>query len=408
MSKIDRRDFIKRAMIAGGGLALGGGLVYGRRALATLLSQDQGTIDRAIRDHKLGQMSDAEAQAIVKAYMTGGSGQPMVIHVHDPDATSWDFGGSYYGDFVDQAVVDAMVDRGLMELTGTSTVADAWAALIPSYAPGEAIAIKVNFNNTSWNCDESALRIDALIHPVNSMVRGLKLRGVAETDIWVYDATRPIPNRFVNGCLYPDIQYFATYCRTLATYDSDDPDAVVRFSPPGGIPAPANQKITDVLVNATHLIDVPIIKKHGIGVTLAFKNHLGTINDPAALHDYLDPNAQYYSSDYNPMVEIYSNPHVRDKTRLVVTDGLFGNWRDNYSNPDPWTTFGGAPNSLFFAVDPVAIDCVMCDFIEAESSIKPGGDEYLQVAQTAGLGLYERGDPWGSGYSQIDYVLIEL
>jgi uncharacterized protein (DUF362 family) len=174
------------------------------------------------------------------------------------------------------------------------------------------------------------------------------------------------------------------------------------------MPPLADQKISDVLVNATHLIDIPIMKKHGVGVTLSFKNHLGSINDPRALHDYIEPTGPYYSSSYNPMVEIYSNLHIQHKTQLVIGDGLFGCWRNNVAEPEPWVTFGGAPSSLFFAVDPVAADCVMYDFLEAETSIKHYGDDYLKVAEEAGLGLYERGDPWGSGYSQIDYQPIEL
>jgi len=327
------------------------------------------------------------------------------VHIHSTGATSWDFGTDYYGNYVNQVVVDAMVDRGVMGLTGTSSVTQAWQALIPDYAPGEAIAIKVNFNNAYYICGDVDLDIDALIHPVNAIVRGLKLMGVAEADIWVYDATRPIPDVFVTGCLYGGVQYFDSRCRTEATFDNDDPDAVVHFSPPGGIPAPPDKKITDVVVNATYLINIPIIKKHGgAGITLAFKNHLGTIHRPSDLHGSI-----VTESGYSSMVDLYLNPHVRYKTKLVVGDGLFGNRRDNCSKPEPWTTFGGgAPNSLFFAVDPVAVDCVMCDLLEEEAGIRGDSDWYLQAAEEAGLGTYERGDPWGSGYSQIDYEYIEL
>lgn len=406
--KFDRRSFIKGAAITGAGVALGGGLFYGRRSLAALLAGDQGAVDRAIRDHKLGQMSDEDAQAEVEAYMTsgGGPGESRVVHIHDPDATSWNFSTGWYGDYVDQPTVDNMVDRGIMELTGTSTVAGAWQSLIPNYAPGKAIAIKVNFNNAGSNCAETNPDIDALIHPVNAMVKGLKQIGVAEADIWVYDATRPIPDKFVNGCLYPSVRFFGTRCQDEATFDSADPNAVVHFSC-----GAADQKIPDVLVDATYLINVPIVKKHGgAGITLSFKNHLGTIPRPSDLHNYLGPGAPQYAPGHNPMVDIWLNPHVGPKTRLVVGDGLFGNRVTNTSPPQPWTTFGGeAPNSLFFAVDPVAIDCVMCDLLEAESgTIREGSDVYLQIARDAGLGIYERGDPWGSGYNQIDYMAIEL
>lgn len=414
--KPSRRDFLKGAILAGAGLLLGNRM----RACPGVSDTIAQGATPSPRAYLPLVMKEATPTATPTSTPTAtptstpttippAPGSPKVIHVHSTEATYWDFGNDYYGDYVRQDVVNNMVDRGVMELTGASTVAEAWRVLIPDYAPGKAIAIKVNFNNAHWSCEETDTDIDALIHPVNAIVRGLKLIGVAEADIWVYDATRPIPNRFVSGCLYPGLQYFASRCRAEATFDSDDPNAGVHFSPPGGIPAPADQKITDVLINATYLINIPIMKMHGLTeVTLGFKNHLGTVYDPSDLHDHIGLWKPYYSSTYNPMVEIYSNPHIRYKTRLVVGDGLFGNRRDNVSAPESWTTFGGAPNSLFFAVDPVAVDCVMCDFLDAEAGIDDRAYEHLQVAEEAGLGTYERGDPWGSGYSHIDYRYVEL
>lgn len=333
---------------------------------------------------------------------TPGPVSQSVVHTYASGATNWDFGSDYYGNYVDQDAVNAMVDRGVRELTGASTVAGAWGALIPDYAPGKAIAIKVNFNNAGSQCGSVDLDIDALIHPINAIVRGVKQIGVAEEDIWVYDATRPIPDEFADGCLYPGVQYFASRCRTQATFNSDDPNAFVHFSPPEG--SLVSQRIADVPINAAYLINIPILKKHGgAGVTLAFKNHLGTIENPNCLHPYLNG-----SPTYDPMVEIHSNPHIRYKTKLIIGDGLFGNRRDNTSKPEPWTTFGGAPNSLLFAMDSVAIDCVMCDLLDAELGIPASADNYLQAAEAAGLGLYERGDPWGAGYGEIDYRYIEL
>ena len=62
--------------------------------------------------------------------------QAKVVHVHDTGATYWDFSTGWYGDYVDQDVVYEMVDRGLMQLTGRTSRAAAWQALIPDYVPG--------------------------------------------------------------------------------------------------------------------------------------------------------------------------------------------------------------------------------------------------------------------------------
>lgn len=331
-----------------------------------------------------------------------------VVHVHSESATFWN-GQTDYWNYVASNTVDAMVDEGMMELTGTTNLTAAWQAIIPGYQNGDAIAIKVNCNN-AMSCNDTDGQIDALPQPVDAIVRGLTQAGVAEADIWIFEARRRIPDRFVNGISYNGVQYFDHDCRIWAGFDSNDPNAIVTFNPPGGIPMPPTTRITDVMINAKYLINVPIIKTHGLtGVTLTFKNHFGTINQPAPLHPYVGMSEQYYQSDYSLFVDLYLNPHIVGKTVLILADALFGAKDGTTSPPATWQTFNGqVPNSLFFSLDPVAIDCVMCDFLAAEVALPDHTDDYLGLASDAGLGVYERGDPWGSGYSLIDYYLIEM
>jgi len=284
-----------------------------------------------------------------------------VVWVHDEDATNWNYDDDYFGreEYVDQNVVDNMIDQGLMALTGTSSVADAWRELIPDYQSGQTIAIKINLNS-NWDrvcghrcetdCDYHELRINALPQPVNALIRGLKQIGVAEGDIWVYEASRPITGRVMERItnLYPGVRFFDTLdCRENAGWGG----SVVDFHPPGGIPKPPTQNLTNVLVDADYLINMPIMKKHvGAGVTLSFKNHFGSIQSCWELHDWVyGETGDYYSSVYNPLVDLYQHPNIRDKTILLVGDGLYGDRRSNTSKPEPWKTFGwDSPNSLFF------------------------------------------------------------
>ena len=336
--------------------------------------------------------------------------QGKVIHVHSLAATTWT-GQTAYWNYVNQSAVTNMVNQGLMSLTGTSDVAAAWRALLPNYQSGQNIAIKVSFNNT-LTCNNTGNKIDGIIEPVNALASGLQQIGVDLQHIWVYDATRALPDRFVNGGL-AGIRYFdGSYegvCRNPAGFDSGLPGAHIAFSPPSGVPLPPDEYLADVLVNAHYLINLPIMKRHVVGVSLGFKNHFGSIDNPGGLHSYIDPGGQNYRSDYSPLVDLYKNSHLRDKTVLTVGDGLFA--AKNYtSGPETWTTFGGKlPNSLFFSTDPVAIDCVMHDFVAAEmTDLTPHANDYLRAAHAGGLGVYEQGSPWGSGYSQIHYSKIEL
>jgi hypothetical protein len=71
-----------------------------------------------------------------------------------------------------------------------------------------------------------------------------------------------------------------------------------------------------------------------------------------------------------------------------------------------------SPNSLLLSTDPVAIDSVMTDLLHAEGlggGVEDWADDYLELAAGAGLGTYERGDPWSGsdGYGRIDLIYCE-
>jgi hypothetical protein len=113
------------------------------------------------------------------------------------------------------------------------------------------------------------------------------------------------------------------------------------------------------------------------------------------------------------MLDIYKNHNFVDKTVLTIGDGLFGCWLNNYSEPEPWVTFNNqAPNSLFFSRDPVAMDCVMYDFLDAEVGVLAGGDDYLKLAAKELLGVYEHRASGASNpedwYRLIDYEYLNL
>jgi uncharacterized Fe-S center protein len=383
VSKMSRREFLISAATAGSALALGRWL------------PDQ--------DHP---RQFASIRAAIPAH--------RVVHTHSNQATYWDFTTGWYGDYVNQIVTNAMTDRGVMALTNTATLADAWGALIPSYSDGQKVAIKVNLNNTY--CDVDNQVIDALPQPINSVIRGLKAIGVPENDIWIYDVTHgwhdgEMASRLINKVitLYPNVQFHAytSSCSTALGYSSA---SKIHFNVPSGKPAISDRPICNALVNASYLINMPIMKKHGMaGVTLGFKNHFGSFDHCDYVHWSVDLGDGEYVSTYNGLVDIYKNTHFRDKTILTIGEGLYGARINNYDEvPSPWPTFGNLPpNSLFFSIDPVAIDCVMYDFLNQEGGVPDGSDDYLKLADAQGLGTFEHRD--GSHqYHAIDYQKIEV
>ncbi len=340
-----------------------------------------------------------------------------VVHIHAPAATDWDFRTGWYGDYVHQAIVENMVAEGLKQLTRAASAAEAWGILLPKYQPGEKIAIKINLNNAS--CGDADNIIDALMEPVNAVIGSLVSAGlgIQAGDVWVYDAIRPMPARFYDRRQYKGAHYVDNGCSGQeATFDRIDPSLRVTFTHPSMKTA---RWLTDLLYQATYLINMPILKKHGTApVTLGFKHHFGSLSDLGGSgddnpHIYINPSNSLYDPNYSPLVDIYSNPNIAGKTVLTLADGLFGASSVGAS-PARWkNTFERkSPNSLIFSRDPVAADCVMIGLLDAEWGVVPAAYDYLRLAQQAGLGMFEVGDPWAdppaSGYSQIDYVKIAL
>lgn len=342
-----------------------------------------------------------------------------VIHIHALAATTWtNLADPQYWKYTNQNAVSAMVERGLIELTGQTSPANAWRVLLPNYQSGQKIAIKINCNSVSGFADVDE-DIESTPQPVNGVIATLKAAGVQERDIWVYDAMRPIPDRIFNPIhqLFPAVSFYCAkdgsgYLPSTRTFAAFTKGNAVQFHPPAGIPAPGEILLSDVVVNASYIINMPILKRHSLpGVTLGFKHHFGSINHPSALHSYIQAQGgANFSTGYSVLVDLYKSPHIGPKTVISIADGLFGYRGSANGGPTPWNTFGNKPpNSLFFSVDPVALDSVLCDFLAFETGDLPTtADVYLPLAKNAGLGVYERGNPWGSGYRLINYHKVEL
>lgn len=367
-----------------------------------------------------------------------------VIHVRDPEATNWYGTGAFYH-AVNRHVVNAMVLTGLQWLTDQNNWGDIWGLLFGhvhsgGYSAGQKIAIKVNFNNSGRagnGCDTHTNQSDALPHPVLALISGMVTAGVRASDIIVYDATfggeatvpgRIIPDYFRDpiAAAYSGVSFVGqeVCLGVVAASHGKHASLTVQFNDPDG--NLSDRQLADVLYDATYVINVPILKRHGgdnyIPVSLGFKNHLGSIDRVVksrsdSLHDYMETSEPLYRATYNPVVDIWYNPHIRDKTVLILGDGLYGAFSSQGQTPTHWNTFDDAPNSLFFATDPVAIDCVMADFLVAEGCISTAhAYDYMFCAAEVGLGVCEGkrdnpgGDPWqrpyGSGYDSIDYVRV--
>lgn len=133
----------------------------------------------------------------------------------------------------------------------------------------------------------------------------------------------------------------------------------------------------------TKIINIPVFKNTGNGVSMATKN-LGyaAICNTARLHRPLF---------FDVCTEVLAFPVIRDKLVLNITDGLRGQYD---GGPDGAAQFTWDYNSLFFATDPFALDMVCHNLLLAkrkEMQVKvnehPRYTEYLRYAEKLGLGI---------------------
>jgi hypothetical protein len=133
----------------------------------------------------------------------------------------------------------------------------------------------------------------------------------------------------------------------------------------------------------TKIINIPVFKSMGNGISMASKNlGYGAICNTARLHKPLM---------FDVCTEVLAFPAIRDKLVLNITDGLKGQYN---GGPDANSKFIYTYNTLFFASDPFASDTI-CHNVLIEKrkgmNIKvnehPMFTDYLRYAQKLGLGI---------------------
>jgi hypothetical protein len=125
------------------------------------------------------------------------------------------------------------------------------------------------------------------------------------------------------------------------------------------------------------VINLPTPKQHsGAGISVALKNHYGSVDKPGTLHgNWCDP----------AIAELNAQPNVRDKTRLIVGTAL-------KVSPGDWNR-PEVENALLLSFDPVALDTVGRDILVRHLQASGRGvgrllegARHLTTAQSLGLG----------------------
>jgi hypothetical protein len=128
-----------------------------------------------------------------------------------------------------------------------------------------------------------------------------------------------------------------------------------------------------------YLINVPVLKALDgyCGVTLSMKNHYGSIANPGDHHKDI--------MEYIPLIN--SLPEIRQKTRLVLLDAIFGEYRWQNGRDQRYVS---RVNKLVVSDDPVAVDTCgwrMIEKLRAENGLGPVAPQPSYIAGAAALGL---------------------
>jgi uncharacterized protein (DUF362 family) len=250
--------------------------------------------------------------------------------------------GATKGPMVNGKVVREMLDEAIKALTNGG----GWQSLIPSYQPGEIVGIKVNVQIP---------KIATQPKVVAAIVHGLVGIGIPKDKIVIWDCEDP-------SMMYANmwqVRMEFNGVRIATTDKLDDPYDQSKIMDIQGNPA----HLSRLLTQAAHLINVPVLKSHfEAGITFALKNHVGSAGKDIKYRQNLFHNP---IDEKNPMHKIMGRgapiaerialvnaaPDIKNKTRLIVGDALFGLYtRGPFGEPE------FVYNGLIVGTDPVAVD----------------------------------------------------
>lgn len=321
--------------------------------------------------------------------------------------------------------IKTSIDRGMKELTGADDAVSAWRKF---FEPGDVVGIKVVPNGQPYA--HSSFEI------VLEVIEGLKAAGVKTKDMFVYDRYRDeflqagydkiVPDGIRWGGLTAQggdqfqLDYPSFRKDPIAGYD---PDVFVDMAliPYGDNPKDDRKRRSHLGKLVTRVVNkivaIPVVKDHGSGgVTGALKNMShGSVNNVARSH------SNNFTNVCNQFIpQMASHPTIRSKFVLQIMDGIRGVYQGG-----PFAFDGGKwtweYNSLLFATDPVAMDHVEWDIVDAKrvlEKLPPVGasgrlaldplkregfdvrqPQHIPLAGALGLGYFDYKSPRGRRFS---------
>ena len=376
-----RREFLRLSAIAGSGVVLGVP-AFGDQTDAEQPAKPRTNID---------DVKDLPRTAT----SLPGPHPGRVVTVHDAAVGS---GGAPVAE-----AVAAMFNRGLAALTGKDPQASVAALAI---GPDDIVGIKVNPVGPGLISTHHGL--------VEAIIAWLEQGGLPRRNIVIWDRFESmLADAGFTSDRYPGVRIEALQIIDESAFGEGNTDTSGyldadgrhrshdRFDPDvvywADCEAPQDPNYLNQHVFAdkrspfgklvtrdlTRIINVPVFKNTGNGISMATKNlGYGAIANTGRLHRPLF---------FDVCTEVLAFPAIRDKLVLNVTDGLRGQYD---GGPGANAAFIFDHHTLYLATDPFALDMVCHGLLVqkrkemgVEVNEHPRFTEYLRYGERLGLGI---------------------
>lgn len=340
-------------------------------------------------------MAAAYQTASAKAATNLGIPGPFpgrVVAVHHPN--------SLVSGQPQREAVRGMLHKGLMELTGAATPADAWKFF---FDPTDVVGLKLN--------PVGQPHVISFPEVVQEIIEGVKMAGVPAQNIICYDRyKREFVSAGFDKWLPPGVRWtWGTDAPHPLQLDMDGYDQNEYVEMPLVLPQadPKNAHhrrsylARFITKDVTKMINLCLLKHHqSAGVTIALKNlSHGLVNNVSRSHSSAGLNT---CGTFIP--NIVDHPVIRKKVVLNICDGLLAAYHGGPARKVG--KYKWEHKTMYFSTDPVAMDKTgwrILDAKRAEMGMKPIADalpdpdsqftrmqpEHVEIAGALGLGVWD-------------------
>jgi uncharacterized protein (DUF362 family) len=368
---LDRRDFVK--LLAAGGIAVAAAPLAEHPLLAAQSQKPATNIKDALKVPR--------SEVSLPGKFPG-----KVVRAKDDLSIA--------GGMPDTAVLDRMLRRSLLALTGASTLKSAWRELV---TPDDVIGLKVN--------PVAGKTLSTSPEIVHVIIRQLEASGIPLKNIVIWDRREfELHDAGFTAESFPGVRIVGTEQKDAAGsfVDADGKlygermidrdwfywaDAEEKYDAetlPYMINEGKHSYFTRICTkDVTKIINIPILKNAGPTVTLCLKNlAFGSISNTGRLHKQLWAET---------CAEVPAFAPVRDKVVLNIVDGIKGCYN---GGPGAEPQFFTEYKTLLVGTDPVAVDRVGYEIVlkkrleeKVQKEESPRGKTFLELAAQQNLGI---------------------